>query len=93
VDIALIGVIATFVAFRIAGITTGRGAGAPLNRKKFLIHLGILVLLSSYCIVLGIIKISSEQDRKRQEHLAALRWKSESLTLNGRAAEATTAAS
>jgi len=48
-DIALVGLIASIFAFRMIAMTTGRQATQPLNRRKFFLHMGVLVLLFAYC--------------------------------------------
>ncbi|MBI3856083.1 MAG: tetratricopeptide repeat protein [Planctomycetes bacterium] len=92
-DIALVGVIATLVAFRIVGMTTGREAGAPLNRNKFLLHLGVMAALFLYCIVSGLFSFTSGRGRERQQGLADRQLKAEACLAAGRTAEATALAS
>jgi tetratricopeptide (TPR) repeat protein len=53
-DIALVGLIASIFAFRMIAMTTGRQATQPLNRGKFFLHMGVMLLLFSYC-ALGVL--------------------------------------
>ena len=84
-DIALVGLVATIVAFRIIGMTTGREGAKPLDRNRFLIHLGILGLLLCYCIGSRAFPRSSTS---REDRLAAMKTETEALLAEGRAAEA-----
>jgi tetratricopeptide (TPR) repeat protein len=87
-DIALIGLIASVVAFRMVGMSTGRQASGPLDRKKFLAYLAVIVVLFGYCVFRSYGSIASAKERQRQEQLADLDRKAALLLLGGQAAEA-----
>jgi tetratricopeptide (TPR) repeat protein len=87
-DIALVGLIATAVAFRIMFMTTGRRANEPLNKKKFLLHIGIMALLLGYCLLGALLRTRSDSAPDPRQQLTLVRAKSEALRAAGQTAEA-----
>jgi tetratricopeptide (TPR) repeat protein len=87
-DIAIIALVATGLAFRITMMTTGKQAAAPLNKKKFLTYLGILIALLGYCLVSGVLRNRSASAGEEQLRLVNLTVKAEGLRVAGRPDEA-----
>ena len=92
-DIAIGGLIASIVAFRIIGMTTGRQAAEPLDRKKFLGHMAVMVVMFLYCVVRAYFSFVSIEEPFREDRLRKLVRESESLLQADRAADASASAS
>jgi tetratricopeptide (TPR) repeat protein len=87
-DIALIGLVATAVAFKILFMTTGRQAAQPLPRRKFLTYLGILVALLGYGLLAPLLRIGTSSGGDQELRLAKLSVEADTYRLEGRTAEA-----
>lgn len=87
-DIAVIGLLATAVAFRIMRMTTGRQAAAPLDKKKFLIHLGIMVALLGYCLIGPLLRFGMPSSADAELRMSNLMVKANALRLEGKPEEA-----
>lgn len=92
-DIAVVGVVASFVAFRLIKMTTGRQAAAPLDRRRFLGHMAVLVLLLGYCVVAGLTGAWRSRAEGDDARLTNLALKARVLLETGRADEAAAVAS
>ena len=87
-DIAIVGLIATAVAFKIMFMTTGRQASGPLDKKRFLAYLGIMVALLGYCLIGAFLRMGKPSAPDPQQLLTSLRAKVGAFRVEGRTAEA-----
>jgi tetratricopeptide (TPR) repeat protein len=87
-ELAIIGLVATVVAFKIISMTTGRQAAAPLYKKKFLTYLGVLVALLGYCVFGAFFRTGGSSAIDPEARLFNLRIQADALRLQGRTAEA-----
>jgi tetratricopeptide (TPR) repeat protein len=92
-DIAIVAVLASFVAFRLIRMTTGKQAAAPLDRKKFLGYMIALVLLFSYCGAAVLVGAGWGRPSADEKRLAAMVVKANALLDAGRANESAAVAS
>jgi tetratricopeptide (TPR) repeat protein len=93
IETAIIGVIATGLAFRIFRMTTGAEAGKPLNKKKFLLHVGGLGLLLAYCLLSPLVTLWLRGRAAENEKAGELAVEAERLLQEGKLAEAADLAS
>jgi tetratricopeptide (TPR) repeat protein len=87
-EIAIIGLVATAVAFKIILMTTGRQAAEPLNKKKFLTYLGIMVALLGYLLIGPVLKVGRSSTGDSGIELVLLKGRSEAYRQEGKTAEA-----
>ena len=67
-DVAVVACLAALVAFRLIRMTSGRQAAVPLDKKKFLLYMGALVLLFSYSggvVLFGALRGRPSADEKQ----------------------------
>jgi tetratricopeptide (TPR) repeat protein len=93
VELGLIGLVATALAFRILKMTTGAQAARPLNRKKFLLHVGGMVLLLAYCLLSPLITSWRKGRSAEETRIGAGALEAEQLRAAGRLPEAARLAS
>jgi len=87
-ELAIIGLVATAVAFKIISMTTGRQAAAHLNKRKFLTYLGILVALLGYCLIGALSRKGGSSAIDPNARLVNLSIQADALRLQGRTTEA-----
>jgi tetratricopeptide (TPR) repeat protein len=87
-ELAVIGLVATAVAFKIISMTTGRQAAAPLNKRKFLTYLAVLVALLGYCLFGAFFRATSSPATDPSLRLRNLTIQAEALRLQGQTTDA-----
>jgi tetratricopeptide (TPR) repeat protein len=92
-ELALIGIVATFLAFRILRMTTGVQAARRLDKKQFLLHVGGIVLLLAYCMLSPLVSIWLKGRMAEDAKISAKAGEAERLRLAGNLPEAAEVAS